>query len=175
MPRLITLFIMLLFGGLFSQGPEFQQQYRQRLGGALDEINREIRRFEADAKAVGVTPDEAIRRLMSNPDELAQRRAMAEVALVARRDNLRHQQEVFATENVFARLTTLAATADPEIALGTWQTFRPALPATIDGAAAGLLGAGIGLFLAVFSSLGVQTIRHFRSGGRRAPGANPFV
>lgn len=175
MPRLLTILIMLLFGGLFSQGPEFQQQYRQRLGGAIDEINREIRRFEADAKAVGVTPEEAVRRLLSNPDELAQRRALAEVALVARRDNLRYQQEVFATENVFARLATLATTYDSEIALGTWQTFRPAVPVTIDGAAAALLGAGVGLFIAVFSSLGVETVRRFRSGGRRARRANPFV
>lgn len=175
MPRLFTLVIMLLFGGLFSQGPEFQQQYRQRLGGAIDEINREISRFDADARAVGVTPDEAIRRLMSNPDELGQRRAMAEVALVARRDNLVHQQEVFSSENVFARLTTLATTYDAEIALGAWRSFRPAVPATIDGAAAGLLGAGIGLFLAVFSSIGVATVRRLRSGGRRARQMNPFT
>lgn len=175
MPRLFTILVMLLFGTLFSQAPEFQQQYRQRLGGALDEINREIARFDADARAVGVTPAEAIRRLAGNPDELARRRADAEIALVARRDNLMRQQEVFATENVFTRLSTLATTYDPEIALGTWSTFRPAIPTTIDGAAAGLLGAGIGLFLVIFSSLGARTVRHFRSGGRRARGANPFV
>lgn len=168
MPRLITILMALLFGGLFSQGPEFQQQYRQRLGGALDEIIRQIQQFDADARAVGVTPDEAIVRLSTNPDELARRRAAAEVGLIARRDLLKQQERVFATENVFRRLTTLATSYDPQLALGTWTTFRPAIPATIDGAAAGLLGAGIGLFLVIFVTLGARGISHLRSGGRRA-------
>lgn len=168
MPRLITILIALVFGGLFSQGPEFQQQYRQRLGGALDEILREIQRFDDDARAVGVTPPEAIQRLSINADELARRRATAEIALEARRDNLRHQQIVFETQNVFSRLTTLAVDYDPQIALGTWKAFRPAVPATIDGAAAGLMGAGIGLFIVAFLTLLSRGVRRLRSGGRRA-------
>ena len=37
-----------LFGGIVaSQGPEFSQQYRQRLGGAIDELKQVIARFDA--------------------------------------------------------------------------------------------------------------------------------
>ena len=32
-----------------SQAPEFAQQYRQRLGGALDELRRVVADFDADA------------------------------------------------------------------------------------------------------------------------------
>jgi hypothetical protein len=162
MPRLITLLVALLFGGLFSQAPEFQQQYRQRLGGALDEINREIARFDADARAVGVTPDEAVRRLKSNADELARRRAVAEVDNLVRRERLMRQSLIFETESVIGRLTTLAADYDPQLALGTWRAFRPAVPTTLDGAAAALFGAGIGLFLVILSTLTARGARHLR-------------
>jgi CRP-like cAMP-binding protein len=159
MPRLITLIVALLFGGLFSQAPEFQQQYRQRLGGAIDEMARAIDRFNADARALGLTPDAAIERLASNPDELARRRADAEIEIISRRDRLERQRRVFETENVIARLTTLASDYDQQLAYGTWQAFRPAVPTTIDGAAAGLFGAGIGLFLVVLATLTSHGIR----------------
>ena len=153
MPRLITLIVALLFGCLFSQAPEFQQQYRQRLGGAIDEITRVIDRFDDDARAIGVAPDEAIKRLASNSDELARRRAVAEVDILARRDRLLHQQEVFETSSIIGRVTVLISDYDPQLTSGTWRSFRPAVPTTLDGAAAALFGAGIGLFLVVVTSL----------------------
>ncbi len=159
MPRLITLFVALIFGGLFSQAPEFQQQYRQRLGGALDEIQRAIQRFDDDARAVGVTPEAAVERLAGNSDELARRRATAELDTLARRDRLLRQQKVFETESVIGRLTVLAVDYVPQLVAGTWSAFRPAVPTTLDGAAAGLFGAGIGLFLVVLTTLTSRGIR----------------
>jgi hypothetical protein len=154
-----------MFGGLFSQAPEFQQQYRQRLGGALDEVRREIDRFDLDARAVGVTPDVAIERLRTNPDEIARRRAAAELDLIARGARLTRQQRVFETESVIGRLTTLAADYDPDLAVGTWKAFRPAVPTTLDGAAAALFGTGIGLFLVILARLTGRGLRWpFRRG-----------
>jgi len=165
MPRLITLIVAMLFGGVFSQAPEFQQQYRQRLGGALDELSRAIAQFDADALAVGVTPVVAISRLKGNPDALARRRADAEVEALDRRDRLQHQQSVFETASVIGRLTVLAADYDPQLVAGTWQSFRPAVPTTTDGAAAALFGAGIGLFFVVMATLTSQGLK--RRLGRR--------
>ncbi len=162
MPRLITLIVALLFGGLFSQAPEFQQQYLQRLGGALDEITREIQRFNDDAHAVGVTPEAAVERLLGNPDELARRRGNAEIETLARRAKLERQRQVFETESVIGRLTVLATDYDTQLAVGTWRSFRPAVPTTVDGLAAALFGAGIGLFLVILTTLTSRGIRrHF--------------
>ena len=44
-----------LGGFLASQGPEFSQQYRQRLGGAIDELNRVVARF--DSKVEPMSPE----------------------------------------------------------------------------------------------------------------------
>ncbi|MFD0935175.1 DUF2937 family protein, partial [Methylobacterium trifolii] len=68
--RTLGLALGLLGGGLAAQGPEFAQQYAQRLGGAVDELRREIATLEADAKATGNTRDGAVERLRGNPDGL---------------------------------------------------------------------------------------------------------
>ncbi len=47
--RRIVFFLAILLGVAASQVPEFAQQYRQRLGGAVDELNRMLTEFDADA------------------------------------------------------------------------------------------------------------------------------
>jgi Protein of unknown function (DUF2937) len=49
--RRLAIAIDLLFGLLGSQLPEFAQQYRQRLGGALDELMRMIGQFDTEVAA----------------------------------------------------------------------------------------------------------------------------
>ena len=61
-------FIAALIG---SQGPEFGQQYRQRIGGALDELKRIVAEFDAAAATERLTPPQAIDRLEQNDDPLA--------------------------------------------------------------------------------------------------------
>ena len=56
MPRIartVGLAFGLLGGLVASQAPEFGQQYRQRLGGAIDELNRVVARFDEDARRPG--------------------------------------------------------------------------------------------------------------------------
>jgi hypothetical protein len=47
--RRVVFFLALLIGIAASQVPEFAQQYRQRLGGAIDELARVIGEFDSDA------------------------------------------------------------------------------------------------------------------------------
>ena len=61
--RRLAAAIGLLFALVGMQGPEFTQQYRQRLGGALDELKRDVSAFNADAARQSGTPVEAIPRL----------------------------------------------------------------------------------------------------------------
>src|SRR5688572_1167100 len=58
--RLIVV-IAAAFGGLVaSQFPEFAQQYRQRLGGAVDELLRVVADFDADASRNQLTREAAL-------------------------------------------------------------------------------------------------------------------
>ena len=62
-------FVMgLVFGFVLSQAPEFAQQYRQRLGGAVDELQRIIQQFDEDSRRSGYDRTAAL-RLMANNNE----------------------------------------------------------------------------------------------------------
>ena len=69
-----ALAVAVLAGLIGSQAPEFAQQYRQRLGGALEELNRIIAEFEGEVRAENFTPAEGLRRLEANADPLARER-----------------------------------------------------------------------------------------------------
>jgi hypothetical protein len=72
--RRLALAIALLAGLIGSQGPEFAQQYRQRLGGALEELNRIASEFDAEVRRQNLTPAEGLKRLEDNSDPLARER-----------------------------------------------------------------------------------------------------
>ena len=78
--RRLAIAIGLLCALLGSQLPEFAQQYRQRLGGALDELNRMIAQFDAEASGQSLTRDQGLDHLKTNDDPLARQRREAAVA-----------------------------------------------------------------------------------------------
>ena len=85
-----------LFGGVAaSQGPEFAQQYRQRLGGAIDELRRVVQRFDTVAVASGHSREVAIDRLSTNPDGLVSRQGAAMRGHVERLERLERRSQSF--------------------------------------------------------------------------------
>jgi hypothetical protein len=54
--RRLALAIGLIVGLIGSQGPEFAQQYRQRIGGALDELKHIVAEFDAETARERLTP-----------------------------------------------------------------------------------------------------------------------
>lgn len=136
MPRIArTLaFAFGLFGGVAaSQAPEFAQQYRQRLGGAVDELRRVVERFERDAQATGQTREGAIGRLNENGDELVRRQGQAMRAHVERLERLERQRQALQTAAPFERLAVMTRDFDPEIARAAFHDFEPAVPTTAEG------------------------------------------
>ena len=71
-----ALFFAFVFGLVSTQAPEFWQQYKQRLGGAIDELAAIVAQFDTDAAAQHLTQAQAIARLESDPDPLAQGRGV---------------------------------------------------------------------------------------------------
>jgi len=53
----------------FSQAPEFSQQYKQRLGGAINELATVVRQFDEDATSQGLTRQEALDTLQTSQEE----------------------------------------------------------------------------------------------------------
>ena len=139
--RRLALAIGLLFALVGAQGPEFSQQYRQRLGGALNELNRIVAGFNADAARQSITPVEAIARLEGNPDPLAQARGEAIESDIARESRLERAYDDMLTTGTMKRLFAMIVDFDPAIASQTLQNFEPAVPITPEA----LLFAGMAL------------------------------
>ena len=72
--RRLALAIAVLAGLIGSQAPEFAQQYRQRLGGALEELNRIVSEFDTEIQRQNLSRAEALKRLEDNSDPLARER-----------------------------------------------------------------------------------------------------
>ena len=139
--RTLGLALGLLGGFVAAQGPEFAQQYAQRLGGALDELRRQIETLDSDAKATGMDRDRAIEHLRQNADALVARRGEAVRGDVERFKSLDDQKKAIdATSSPLGKLFAVSRHPDMPIAQATYRDYIPAVPTTTDGVIAGIAG-----------------------------------
>ncbi len=161
MARIIMLFFAILSGTVTSQLPEFAQQYRQRIGGAVDALQQVMADFEADASAFGLTVDEAIARLKSGADGFARERGESMAEAKDRLDRLNTQQSELRSSGPFTRLAVFLQNMDPQLTEATAKDYEPALPVTTEGAVAAGLGGLAGLLVASIL-LGLGRLRRRR-------------
>jgi hypothetical protein len=109
---------------LFSQLPEFVQQYLQRLGGHRDEAVRLL----LNLRAQGSGESDAL---------LA--------SIEARARALTQALDALWSANNFVRPLVFFRTVDPEIARATLDAFRPAVPLSAES----LVYAGLGLVVGI--------------------------
>jgi hypothetical protein len=126
------------------QGPEFAQQYRQRLAGAIDELTRIVATFDEEAASRSLGRNEAIARLEANTDPLARERGADIDSDIQRLDRLKNSQAAFQQPASLARIVSLAHNYDPATAWRTWKDFEPAVPTSIEAIVAGALAFGWG-------------------------------
>ena len=130
--RRLALAIGVLFALAGSQLPEFAQQYRQRLGGAIDELNRMIAQFDREVGAESLTRAQGVDRLKANPDSLAQERGAAIESDVDRAARLSRQQQAFQIGGPLTRLASLIENFDPATASQAIRDYEPAVPITFE-------------------------------------------
>jgi hypothetical protein len=139
--RTLAIGVGLVGAFLASQLPEFTQQYRQRLGGAIDEVATILARFDADARVNDLTRSDALTRLAQSPDDLVRRRADDVSANVRRLDTLEAQSREMNAGPV-ARMAYFFRYADSALMRATMRDFEPAVPTSGEG----LIAAGTGFF-----------------------------
>jgi hypothetical protein len=152
--RPIALAVGLVLGFLLSQGPEFAQQYRQRLGGAVDELRRIITQFDEDSARSGFDRRSALALMARNPEHLIQEQGARMEATIARFHRLRDQEEAFKTSGPVVRLVAFVRNYDYDQTRRTFDAYEPAVPATAEG----VLLAGGGFLFGYFSVLTVAEI-----------------
>jgi len=142
--RPLSFLIGLALGFVLSQAPEFGQQYRQRLGGAIDELRRIIQQFDEDSRRAGHDRAAALRVMTISAEQIIRDQATRMQELIARHGRLREQEEAFRNGGPFARMTALVVSFDRALVARTLQAYEPAVPVTTEG----LLLAGGGFVFA---------------------------
>ena len=82
--RTVIFALALAGGGLVSQLPEFAQQYRQRLGGALGEIQRIVSDFDKDAQRSNLSREEALALYGRSAEPFIRDRGLSMTAVLER-------------------------------------------------------------------------------------------
>jgi hypothetical protein len=140
----IAFFFAVVFAIATTQLPEYMQQYRQRLGGAIDELAAIVAQFDVESAAEGLSEADGIVRLKTNPDPLAKARGAAMTATIARLAKLERSAAALDNPNGFVRWETFPSTFDARVAARAYEAYQPAVPTTADGFVAGLIGFLIG-------------------------------
>ena len=139
--RRLAVAIALIAGLIGSQGSEFAQQYRQRIGGALDELRRIVAEFDAEAASEGLTPSEGVRRLEADSDPLARRRGEGMQRTIERAGRLEAQLAAMASAGPLMRLYVMLEDFDPQIARRALDNYEPAAPLTFEALVAAAVAA----------------------------------
>jgi len=129
-----------LGAAIASQAPEFMQQYKQRLGGAIDELATVVRHFDDDASAAGMDRASAIERYTRSADSFFVSRGTSMQTTINRWHDMSDHWRAIAGSNPFSRLPVFLSGADKELIARTWNNYKPAIPTTIEGLLYSLAG-----------------------------------
>ncbi len=125
--------------------PTFIAQYRHRLGGALDQVTKDLAPFREIAKQLhGGKLEKLVEHHQFSPDPTFQAEGNAIQAMLRSLDRLRASVEALDTDLIH-QVLALVKRGDVQIAKATWAAYEPALSFSAEG----LLFAG-GVALAVW-------------------------
>jgi hypothetical protein len=132
-----------------SQFPEYSQQYLQRMSGKAEELSRFVEEFDADARDVGISREQALIDLAQS-GAIGAARAQTMVTTIQRHEDMSAALEALKSAGPYTRVVHANVFTDSDLARGTLEDFEPAVPLTFDGLAFAAIG-----FLAGFGVLAV--------------------
>lgn len=151
MRGIFCVIVGLAMAAALCQTPEFLQQYRQRLDGAIGILQQQADAFDADARAQALTRDQALDRLKTNADPVVVAEGGQRQAAFVRLDTLMRDRAELAEPDLIRRVATLVRHLDRPIAQATLAGFVPAAPLSADG----LLFGGLGFLIGFLVSAGL--------------------
>lgn len=151
-----------LGAALACQAPAFMQQYKQRLGGAIDELATVVRHFDRDARAANMDRASAIERYTRSGDQFFVARGAAMTDTINRWHDMSDHWRAMTSSTALSRLPVFVSGLDSELATRTWNAYKPSIPTTPEGLAYG----GVGF---LFSHLAFGGLLSLLRGGRRRP------
>lgn len=135
--------------------PSFIAQYRQRLGGRLDQAAQDLQLFQEIAnRNHGGDIGKLIRHHLASTDTTFRDEGVAIQAMVDMVARLRESLQAL-DAGLWGQLSHLVTRGDPDLARATWDAFVPAMSLTGESL---LFAFGVGVsawlaFLAVWASI----------------------
>ncbi len=151
---MITLLVALVGGTLTSQLPEFAQQYRQRLGGAIDALHMVLSDFDYDAKQTGLNRAQALQRMAQSADPFVQERVKSIQRVQHRYETLLAQRSAMVDAGAFRRVMVFLQNPDSDLIEAAWQDYEPAVPTSYEG----LVSAGMGVLASLLVLFGLRQV-----------------
>ena len=148
---------VVLVGGVLSGGttPNFIAQYRQRLGGHLDQVLQDLAPFQQIADLYhGGSLDALVQHHLKSPDATFYGEGAAIKAMMDSAQRLRESFEGL-QGNVAEQLWYLMKHADPGMTRATWEIYEPSFVLSVDSI---IFAAGVGLIVwLVFQAVWILT------------------
>ena len=163
MLRIFTYAIAFAAAAISAQIPEFSQEYQQRLGGAIGELEPIVAAFDADAMRSDLSREEALAVYGRSHEQFLKDRGKSMVQVFDRYDHLIWQRDTMSRMGSFVRPVVVLYSADEKLVTATRRAFSPSVPLTISGLAYALLG----FLCPVLAALGVRGIASLRMRARR--------
>ena len=142
--RLVVVIAAALGGLAGAQFPEFAQQYRQRLGGALEEVGHIVADFDADVERGRLTRAQALEAFDRSGEAFLRDRGISTRSTLARYDRLFEQKVRLEAAPPLLRPVVVLNRPDMTVIRGAWSDFEPAMPVT----PAAFVWAAVGFFIA---------------------------
>lgn len=151
--------VIILTALAFSQFPAFENSYKQRLGGHVDELRYQVEQMEGAAKLSGKTLDELIAKFMANADEDFRRLGELMHAAKMRLTSLENALFSLNGASPLSRPFLFFFHSDAVIMKSAYQKFRLSLPLSIEGLIWAVIGAFCGYFIFLLCAKGCRGIR----------------
>ena len=124
--------------------PSFIAQYRQRIGGMLDQVLIDLAPFQSIANQLHHgSLQELIKHHLDSSDQTFYKEGLAVQAMVDSAEQLRRAFQALDTD-LFHQLSYLAARLDPAIARATWEVFSPSFGLTVESV---VFGSALGILI----------------------------
>ncbi len=135
----MAMLVALVVAVAASQVPAFVQQYEQRLGGALQEAQRQLGQFEGNAAAAGLSFNDYLRHLTQSSDPAVARTGDTVAGVARRVAELGAEAQALAAASHLMKPVVLAGRYDPDLLAGAWRQFQLTLLLDPEFAVVGLV------------------------------------
>jgi hypothetical protein len=169
--RVLILLVAIAGAVVFSQAPELTQQYRQRLGGAIDELTTIIQNFDEQANHAGLERQAALNIYALSPEQFLRSQGDSIRLTFDRYEELSDQMLHLTSASPILRPLVVVRNPDPTTLANAWRDFVPGVPVSVAGLVWAMLGAAVGLMVAVILVVFLRAVAAIGGGsrGRTAP------